>query len=72
MIKASISNNSNKKQMTPNPKKKKHRSKTHQCMQTDQSRLVTVLDGEGEANFASKKASKHFRTIIYIKFHLMH
>ena len=46
-------------------------------MQTDQSRLVIVLDGEGdaaegEANFASKKASKHFRTIIYIKFHLMH
>ena len=33
-------------------------------MQADQSRLVTVLDGEGdaaegEANFASKKASKH-------------
>ena len=78
MIKASISNNSNEKQMTPNPKKKnKHKSKTHQCMQTDQSRLVIVLDGEGdaaegEANFASKKASKHFRTIIYIKFHLMH
>ena len=28
--------------------------------------------GEGEANFASKKASKHFKTTIYIKFHLMH
>ena len=26
---------------------------------------------EGEANFASKKASKHFRTTIYITFHLM-
>ena len=46
-------------------------------MQADQSRFVTVLDGEGdaaegEANFASKKDSKHFRTIIYIKFYLMH
>ena len=46
-------------------------------MQADQSRFVTVLDGEGdategEANFASKKASKHFRTTIYIKLHLMH
>ena len=51
-------------------------------MQGDQSRFVTVLDGEGdaaegdaaegEANFASKKASKHFRTTIYIKFQLMH
>ena len=46
-------------------------------MQADQSRLVTVFDGEGdvaegEANFTSKKASKHFRIIIYIKFHLMH
>ena len=46
-------------------------------MQENQSRFVTVLDGEGdategEANFASKKASKHFRTTIYIKFHLMH
>ena len=46
-------------------------------MQVDQSRLVTVLDGEGEAaegeaNFASKKTLKHFRTTIYIKFHLMH
>ena len=53
------------------------RSKTHQCMQADQSRFVTVLDGEGdaaegEANFASKKALKHFLTTIYIKFHLMH
>ena len=41
-------------------------------MQADQSRFVTVLDGEGdaaegEANFASKKASKHFKTTIYIK-----
>ena len=46
-------------------------------MQTDQSRFVTVLDGEGdaikgEAKFASKKAPKHFITTIYIKFHLMH
>ena len=46
-------------------------------MQVDQSRLITVLDGEGdvaegEVNFAFKKASKHFRTKIYIKFHLMH
>ena len=46
-------------------------------MQANQSRFVTVLDGEGdaakgEANFASKKASKHFKTTIYIKFHLMH
>ena len=46
-------------------------------MQVDQSRFLTMVDGEGdaaegEANFASKKASKHFRTIIYIKFHLMH
>ena len=46
-------------------------------MQADRSRFVTVLDGEGdatkgEANFASKKASKHFRTTISIKFHLMH
>ena len=46
-------------------------------MQADQSRFVTVLDGEGdvvegEANFASKKVSKYFRTTIYIKFHLMH
>ena len=41
-------------------------------MQANKSRFVTVLDGEGEANFASKKASKHFRTTIYIKFHLMH
>ena len=46
-------------------------------MQANQSRFVTVLDGEGdategEANFASKKVSKHFRTTIYIKFHLMH
>ena len=46
-------------------------------MQVDQSRFVTVLDGEGdaaegEANFASKKASKHFITPISIKFHLMH
>ena len=46
-------------------------------MQANQSRFVTMLDGEGdavegEANFASKKASKHFRTKIYIKFHLMH
>ena len=32
--------------MTPNPKKK---SQTHQCMQVDQSRLVTVLDGEDDA-----------------------
>ena len=41
-------------------------------MQADQSRFVTVLGGEGdaaksEANFASKKALKHFRTTIYIK-----
>ena len=46
-------------------------------MQANQSRFVSVLDDEGdavegEANFASKKASKHFRTTIYIKFHLMH
>ena len=48
--------------MTPNPKIKikKHKSKTNQCMQADQSRLVTVFDGEGdvaegEANFTSKK-----------------
>ena len=46
-------------------------------MQANQSRFVTVLNGEGddaegEANFTSKKASKHFRTTIYIKFHLMH
>ena len=46
-------------------------------MQANQSRFVTMLDGEGDAaegevNFASKKASKHFRTTIYIKFHLMH
>ena len=39
-------------------------------MQADQSRFVVVLDGkgdvaEGEANFDSKKASKHFRTTIY-------
>ena len=46
-------------------------------MQADQSRSVTVLDGEGdaaegEANLASKKVSKHFKTTIYIKFHLIH
>ena len=46
-------------------------------MQENQSRFVTVFDGEGdaaegEANFASKKASKHFRTTIYIKFQSMH
>ena len=35
--------------MTPNPKKKKKRSLTHQCILADQSRLVTVLDGEGDA-----------------------
>ena len=42
-------------------------------MQVDQSRFVTMLDGEGdaaegEANFASKKASKHFwSTSLYMK-----
>ena len=41
-------------------------------MQADQSRFVTVLGGEGdaaksEANFASKKPLKHFRTTRYIK-----
>ena len=46
-------------------------------MQVDQSRLIIEFDGEGdvakgEANFTFKKASKHFRTTIYIKFHLMH
>ena len=46
-------------------------------MQVDQSRLIIEFDGEGdvavgEVNFAFKKASKHFRTKIYIKFHLMH
>ena len=41
-------------------------------MQADQSRFVTVFDGEGEANFASKKASKHFRITRYIKFQLKH
>ena len=46
-------------------------------MLANQSRFVTVLDDEGdavegEANFTSKKASKHFRITRYIKFHLMH
>ena len=42
-------------------------------MQANQSRLVTVLDSEGDATEGEVNfASKHFRTKIYIKFHLMH
>ena len=37
MIKASISNNSNKKQMTPNPKKKKKTQKQNSPMYVDGS-----------------------------------